>query len=201
MNEWIAQQENAAAGVIAEVLLHMPKYGVLYDVGANVGVVTRAALDKGFRVNAFEPVPEMREVLRDRCPDATIFPVALGAEFGKRTLYCDEWNHGWNTFVRERRTPGMKAIEVEVWPLDKLEAERMDVLKIDVEGSEADVVAGAAATIQRCKPVIIMELGWGKYHPDWPGQVKMMEWLFSIGYGRVDYDLDGTGDVTLVPDA
>jgi FkbM family methyltransferase len=192
--------------VISSVLHHLPERGTLYDVGANVGVVTAAVVENAGRVFAFEPHPvyrdymakRFREHMTARYPKVKLYPFALGASFSKETLYCDERNPGWNTFVQEMTTPEMTEMAVEVRPLDSLEPDYMDVLKIDVEGSEADVIDGAQQTIQRLKPVIVMELGWGKSHPQREEQVAAIEWLFSIGYGRVDYDVDGTTDVTLV---
>ena len=199
--EWIQQQENAAAPVIEAVLKALPQHraGVLFDVGACAGVVTRAALDAGHWVYAFEPVAEYRELCYRRNPTAKVFPFALGAELGRATIWCDKMgNHGWNTMVSEKITDGMRTESVEVRPLDSMEVNAIDVLKIDVEGYESFVIEGAVNTILRLRPTIIMELGWGTSHPDWPSQVKMMEWLFDIGYQRVPYEFEGTKDVVLI---
>jgi FkbM family methyltransferase len=47
--------------------------------------------------------------------------------------------------------------EVRVLTIDSLGLPRLDLLKIDVEGMELDVLAGAAQTIGRCLPVIVVE--------------------------------------------
>lgn len=41
--------------------------------------------------------------------------------------------------------------------IDALTLERCDLIKIDVEGTEADVIRGAVETIKRCKPVLYIE--------------------------------------------
>jgi hypothetical protein len=46
---------------------------------------------------------------------------------------------------------------VEVITLDSLGLDRCDFMKIDVEGMEDDVIAGAATTIRRHKPIIYVE--------------------------------------------
>src|SRR6185437_3917126 len=46
---------------------------------------------------------------------------------------------------------------VRVTPLDALELPSCHLLKIDVEGWEADVLRGARATIARCRPIIYLE--------------------------------------------
>lgn len=200
LDRWFqTSAELSSNNSISSVLQHLPRNGMLYDVGANVGVVTAAALANHAHVVAFEPHPTYRDYLQRRFPDAKVYDYALGAGFGTKMLHCDTGtNPGWNTFVAEMADDTMEQIEVEVRPLDALEPMRMDVLKIDVEGAEADVIDGAKLSIQRLKPVIVMEVGWGRLHPEWDRQVAMMEWLISIGYGRVNYDVDGTMDVVLV---
>lgn len=196
LENWIAQQENAASNVVSAVLEHMQPGDKLIDVGANVGVVTAAALRARGIVWAFEPVTRYREICESRNPSAKVFPYALGSTLGTATIWCDSTNLGWNTMVESKAEPHMAPLQVEVRPLDSFET-GCDVLKIDVEGYEAEVIAGAAQTIQRSHPAIIMELGWGVHHPDWQGQVDMMEWLFSIGYKTIPYMLEGTQDVVL----
>jgi len=47
--------------------------------------------------------------------------------------------------------------KVRALRLDSLGLARLDLLKIDVEGAEFDVLAGAIETIKRCKPYIMAE--------------------------------------------
>jgi FkbM family methyltransferase len=53
-------------------------------------------------------------------------------------------------------TPG-RGQRVQTITLDQLNLTRVDLLKIDVEGMEAKVFRGGAATIGKCKPVIFAE--------------------------------------------
>lgn len=47
--------------------------------------------------------------------------------------------------------------DYKVIALDSLQLERLDFIKIDVEGHELDVFKGAVETIKRCRPVIWSE--------------------------------------------
>lgn len=47
--------------------------------------------------------------------------------------------------------------DVPVVPLDQLEVSKAKLIKIDVEGMELDVLAGAKATLARCRPILYVE--------------------------------------------
>ena len=59
--------------------------------------------------------------------------------------------------------PGGTIIEIQLTTLDAFaderQLERLDFLKIDVEGLEADVLAGATKTLKRFHPTIVFETG------------------------------------------
>jgi FkbM family methyltransferase len=48
-------------------------------------------------------------------------------------------------------------VTVPMVSIDSLKLERLDFLKLDVEGMEMEVLKGAAETIQRCKPIMLIE--------------------------------------------
>jgi FkbM family methyltransferase len=57
--------------------------------------------------------------------------------------------------VRQHDTSAAEFVDVRA--LDSYEFDRIDVMKIDVEGMELAVLDGAYATIQRCRPAILAE--------------------------------------------
>lgn len=55
-------------------------------------------------------------------------------------------------------------------------------IKVDVEGFEEEVLAGARGTISRHLPVLLLELH--KFCPDFSGvRTRLETWLVSLGYG------------------
>lgn len=48
--------------------------------------------------------------------------------------------------------------KVRALRLDTLQPARLDLLKVDVEGTELDVLEGAVQTIERCRPYVMAEL-------------------------------------------
>jgi FkbM family methyltransferase len=67
--------------------------------------------------------------------------------------------------------------------LDTLDLDRVDLIKIDVEGMELDVLAGATGTILRCKPILFIETI--------KGNIKELRfYLSNVGYKVFDFPYD-----------
>jgi len=134
------------------------------DVGANVGYYTRMASllvgDAG-RVLAFEPMPTALRLLRNNTtdlPNVTVEDKALSDHEGKEEFYVRD--HGdTSSLVRDQIS---FSVRVSVTTLDRklslASLERVDFIKIDVEGSELDVLRGSVETIKRYQPIVYFEL-------------------------------------------
>lgn len=139
---------------------------VFVDVGANVGFHTvRGALSVGAegRVVAVETNPENARLLalsiaENRFEHVDLWPFALGAGLGHAHFGVHIGSNGGFAPDDAAAVASGRGTVVPVVPLDALGLGRLDVLKIDVEGAESMVVEGALATIERCRPAIVMEL-------------------------------------------
>jgi FkbM family methyltransferase len=143
---------------------HALRPGDLFaDVGANVGTYTvLAAAVAGARCVAVEPIPTAYQHLLDNVflnrvgERVTAHLCAAGRERGvlRFTSALDTMNHA----VAAGEAAG--TVEVPVYPLDDiLGGERPGVLKIDVEGFETEVVAGAGQTLAHpALRAVVMEL-------------------------------------------
>jgi FkbM family methyltransferase len=49
-------------------------------------------------------------------------------------------------------------VRTQMTSIDALELERLDFLKLDIEGMEADALRGARATLERCRPIVMAEM-------------------------------------------
>lgn len=146
-------------------VLHALRPGDLFvDVGANVGSYTVLATVAGAACIAVEPAPETYERLID-CLNANrvqdrveAHRVALGRTAGEQLFTA-----GLNT-TNHILSPGTSAPDAHVVPiaaLDELLSERCPtVIKIDVEGFESEVLAGATSTLLNPELLaIVIEVG------------------------------------------
>jgi len=164
-----------------KALLHLRRRhfgdGVLaIDCGANIGVhtVEWARLMHGWgEVAAFEAQEKVFYALAgnialNNCFNARAFHAAVGAEPGAMSVPSPDYHRpasfGSLELRRHARTEFIgQAIDyaagtaVPVVSLDSLGLERVDLIKIDVEGMEPDVLAGAEALLHRCRPQLVVE--------------------------------------------
>jgi FkbM family methyltransferase len=136
---------------------------VVVEVGANIGTHTvglaQAVGDSG-AVIAFEP---QRFVFQLLCANIALNGLlnvhtrfcALGASSG--TINVPMFDFSAVNNVGGLIIGGDSGEQVALEALDGMGFQRIKLLKIDVEGMEADVLAGAAQTIRNCQPVIYIE--------------------------------------------
>lgn len=130
---------------------------LVLDIGANIGCISQALEYSGHNVVAFEPQPEVYNVLCKNFGGVS-YNVALGSSAGVAKMpkirYDDKNNVG-GMAIGTRGVLG--TIDVEVRTVDSFNFENVGLMKIDVEGYEEEVLRGAIETIARCKPILYIE--------------------------------------------
>ncbi len=152
---------------------HLEKFldttGVFIDVGANSGMYTLKAAkhysnDKGI-VLAIEPFHEMistlfHNVKLNNLTNIRIRNFCAGSHTGSSTLWLN-FNKP-NTFSLNKLDENAAPFSSLTVALDDLfeweKLERLDYIKIDVEGSEKDVLKGSEKIIQKYRPIIQVEV-------------------------------------------
>jgi FkbM family methyltransferase len=148
------------------------KAAIVLDVGANIGIysLTAAASNPAARIHAFEPTSEiaatLREIVRRNGLDnIAVHECAVMDVDGTANLVrCRGTygaNDGMNFVVAD---PRADASPIQAMRLDRFCAtegiEAIDLMKIDVQGHELTVLAGAGALVGNRIGVIFLELNW-----------------------------------------
>jgi FkbM family methyltransferase len=122
------------------------------DVGANIGwftLVAAHALAGRGHVHSFEPDPAHVEKLRanvavNRLGNVTVNDWALSDRTGSATLHLNSTNRGDHSLLPSAARQGSASVALaRLDDYTGLSAERPLVIKIDVQGTEIDVLAGA----------------------------------------------------------
>jgi len=133
------------------------------DIGANIGYYTllaARAVGRGGRVYAFEPTPRTYELLCQNVQangfsNVVTVQKAVASRNGTAALHLNR-NNGDNTL--SSAPDGEGSVEVEVVTLDQYFAHStvgIDVLKMDIEGSEPLALEGMADVLNRTPETVI----------------------------------------------
>lgn len=171
------------------------------DVGAARGVVLEEIVriaPRGRHV-AFEPHPEAFRVLRSRFPGVDVRSTAASDAAGTAA------------FTVVRNIPELSGLNPREWPHNELNTatitvhtERLDdvinhpvdLIKIDVEGTEAQCLRGATGLLHKYRPVVAVE--HGETIPGDPGDPDHYEvWRLLVQAGLRVFTSDGDGPLSV----
>jgi FkbM family methyltransferase len=159
LSEMIAEQETDVYGVDN---CSVQKGDVVLDCGTNVGVYTRHALDGGARlVVAIDPAPESIECLRRnfsaeiKAGRIIVYPKGVWDKDEVIKIRTFEQQSGGDSvalnFPGSREGPAVMLTTIDKI-VRELRLERVDFIKMDIEGSERKALVGARNTVARFKP-------------------------------------------------
>lgn len=142
---------------------------VCLDVGCHVGDILRLMMyyAPAGRFVAFEPLPLYYESLCRNFPGVTVLDCALSDTQGATSFQFVETNPGYSGLKKrryDRATERITQISVEQRTLDSVVADlgldRLDFLKIDVEGAELMVLKGAVETLRDSNRLLFSSMAW-----------------------------------------
>jgi FkbM family methyltransferase len=143
---------------------------VFYDIGAHIGFFSLAAAQRGARVCAFEADPENADRLRNHVErnnflsNIAIVEAAVWSEPSAKITFQRGLPRSQGGVASQGVEPVLATgpvIEVSCITIDEFVASGgppPNVIKIDVEGGEAEVLKGAAVSIERYHPQMIVEI-------------------------------------------
>jgi FkbM family methyltransferase len=147
----------------------------MIDGGANIGVHTiewAKALGNSGRIVSFEAQEHVFHMLAgnvalNNCYNVKLFNAALGAEEGWLEIPKPDYNNSGSYGSMELKQHAKSEnigqelkhkATVPVMAIDDFEFQHLDFFKLDVEGMEMEVLAGAKDTIDRCKHRMLIEI-------------------------------------------
>ena len=183
-----------------ELILDLISPGETFlDVGANVGLFSVAvgAKSKGMScsIHAFEPCPQTFAILEKNIAlndlnCAHTHTVAISDQKGQAVLCVNApFKDGLNSLARPSHSDAEVVGETSVQTisldafLEEQKVQRVDIMKIDVEGAELHVCRGAQKLLSRPDAPLILYEGYSwctaafHYHP-----VETMWLLSDLGY-------------------
>lgn len=135
------------------------------DIGANIGIYSYGFARYCKKVESFEPVVHCTKMLcayAEKHRNITVHHFGLSNRSGTTTLYVPllpgstTENVGLASFTDPGGKREMHAIQIA--RLDDFSFRDVGVIKVDVEGHEMEVLQGAAATISRERPLLLVEI-------------------------------------------
>ncbi|MBL7954331.1 MAG: FkbM family methyltransferase [Flavobacteriales bacterium] len=165
------------------------------DIGGNIGSYALRFAKKATAGNVvtFEPHPNTFAKLQanlalNKLANLRAINVGIGAEEATHRLHeVVASNSGMNRIITTAAVdPTMPYVEVKVLPLSKALSgaglEKVDLLKIDVEGFEDAVLVGSADVILRDKPILFIELIDGNLKENGASARQLVDRVVAWGY-------------------
>lgn len=184
--------------VMTDILLEriIEKGWSCMDIGAHLGTVSRKLheLTPDGSLTIVEAVKSKADMLRKSFPDATIHECAIANETGQIVFYENLKQSGFSSLNNRTGRGKTREVSVKCRRVDDLiaEDERLDLIKIDIEGGEFDAMLGASEVLTRCRPIILFEAGAAA---DRDVNQTDSQKLFELLTGEFGYDVFAVFDL------
>lgn len=186
------------------VFSHYIKRGdTVIDCGANIGYYTnffRTIVGKKGFVHAFEPVPSTFEHLTNnaleysKCNNYKLINSGLYKFETVKNIYIPDSISGHASLNNHKEAWNAQKIDNIVIKLirlddyiDKLEINKVDFIKIDIEGSEIDALYGSKNTLQKNKPTLHLEVNSDLLRDSHYTVQELWELLKGLDYRKIYY--------------
>jgi len=168
------------------------------DVGANQGefsLIAASIINSG-KILSFEPVSQQRTLLEknkviNNFQQIEIYPFGLGNKNSELPIYTSA-----NTSLHHGRHEGLSSLYfssernilqeiIQIKVFDDLffnDLDRLDFIKIDIEGAELFALQGMSKSIQKFKPTILIEINEETFNSANYSTKDVLEFFYNFGY-------------------
>jgi len=175
-------------------LSRLNKGHTIFDIGANIGIISVNAAARSKQVVSIEPdkmnFDRLTENLRlNNTTNVTTLNIGLGSRKEVKKLYqVVESNPGMNRIIdRELHLPYN---EIQIETLDSiaqtLNISKIDVIKIDTEGYEMNILKGSNYCIDKFKPAMMLEVDNSLLQAQSSSAVELLGFIREKGYNIYD---------------
>jgi len=180
-------------------MLDLLEGSTILDIGSNIGLFTESIVNKinYKKIYAFEPVKEFFDYSVNalkKHKNVFIYNFAIGNTNEKKNISINlDMNIGSSSLIKNHSNSRIETIEIK--RLDDLKIkDKIDFIKIDVEGFETEVILGGLQTIEKNKPSIFIEIDF----PLNKDSKSLFKKLFDLGYEPFDLDQKNPKDILML---
>jgi len=193
--------------ISTELISNLLQPGMIcLDIGANIGyyvLLESKIIGKEGKIYAIEPSPENYNCLKrslelENIQNVDAYNFAAGNNDGRIRFFVNERSNGCKVLQEGQEPPPNKPGKIIQVPLKKIDKfveeknlEKIDFLRMDVEGFELQIFEGMQKTLRKFKPTIQLEVH--KKHMGMDKTKLFLELLKNHGYQAKFYhprDLD-----------
>lgn len=160
-----------------------PTFNRCVDIGANYGFLSVGFAKYFKNVESFEISSVIREHLLHNTStigNIKVHPKGLYNKEGEVQFKLLS-NSGMS-----RITTSSSDTTEEVTTLDSYSFDNVDLIKIDAEHSELEVIQGSLQTIEKYKPVLVVEMDLRRGDSSLENRQQIFDILFNLGYYVAD---------------
>jgi len=154
---------------------YINKESIVLEGGCHIGTHTLKLALLGKQLLAFEPLNKSHAILYDNIKinnidNVTLYSEGLSNDPGEAYFETTQINNPGGSALSNNpmgvaeyaKMINSSKYPVKLITIDSLELNKLDFIKLDVEGYEINVIEGAINTIKRCKPIITLE-SWNNH--------------------------------------
>ena len=173
------------------------------DIGANIGsyslVASKLVGDNG-KVFAFEPVDKIFTSLKKTISNNSIYNIDLIKKIvtnkvSEFNIYIsDDSNSGRSTILENEEMEKFEVVESITLDkfIEEVNIDRIDFIKIDVEGAELSVLEGMKNVLTKFRPILFIEISPDIKSNQGAQENSITDFLSALGYEKYQANSNGT---------